>query len=360
MDSSDAVPDLRLELPSPGGDGPPHVTLAPLKVMVDMFDEITDMMLTAAMAGEPLPKVIKIGIASVTITPEGMDAFVNLCKLLHSGEQDVEVHNFVNGRRAMAVEIVVLMDYFKLKDVYRNLKEINLFDYGASLMLYDENYFMTITRPKDDRPDFPDVYVNADTRLTAQVYHAGGNDPRVRVEFKNLIRPDSDRDYEEDEVVVIDISRSLFVNLAEHIRASALHVIRPAIRMGNPGKPLYRRMLDFVMRNSVLFMWAKTLDDIDDMLPDANEYTHMFVRSLLRPHQYPLLDIPPEPLPLPPLEPYACVTWVSFERESSEYGKPHVVLQFEQEAAQDLEEQDNGADNDDDNDDDNDNDLAMD
>lgn len=323
--------DLRLELPGSSQEAagqnvddaappPTTATSLPLKLMVDMFELVTNAVLSSSF--EP-PQSIAITIQSTQITLAGLEAFAKLCRSIHVLDR-AAVQRVAVRYRALTVQLVALMDFFQLKASYRHA--MNLMDYGMSLMLCSNDFFLRIMiqQALAATEGTDDMFVGPDTSISFDVYVDRGLYRSAIVKFQGLVAPDDDDDnisqyYRRDRSV--DMSTDVFFEFSQHLCTAVMDIIRFTVQANNPGKELYSRMIQFVVQNRRILFFTLNAKAFLDLLPGCNDYTRAFIERTLN---YPAILAPTSTRAIEGL--HARVADLVFEPESPDDGKP--LLKF--------------------------------
>lgn len=312
--------ELRLELLAQHGHDDERIAsvTVSLKMMIDMFELVTNAFLSS-IGAEP-PQSIAITIWSTPITSAGMDAFVALCRGVHTVDR-AAVQRVAVQHRALTVQLVALMDFFQLKAPY--MHALNLMDYGTTFMLCSNDFFLRIAIDGSD-----DIFVGPDTSIAFEVYVNNGlYDRNVIVKFQGLVAPDDDDDdvskyYRRDRS--LDMSSDVFYEFSQHLCTVAMDIVRFTVQANNPGKRLYSRMMQFVVQNRRILFFTLNAKVFLDLLPECNDYTRTFIERTLN---YPAILAPlvaPGTIDGSSTTLHARVSSLVFEPESSNDGKPLV------------------------------------
>ncbi len=309
-----------------------------LKMMVDMFELVTNTVLTSA--GAELSQSIAITIQSTPITPAGLEAFVALCKGVHEVDR-AAVQRVAVQHRALTVQLVALMDFFQLKTAYRHA--LNFLDFGTTFMLCSNDFFLRIAiEPVMGASDgSDDLFVGPDTSISFEVHVDSGLYRNVIVKFRGLVAPDDDDDdvskyYRRDRS--IDMSSDVFFEFSQHLCTVTMDIVRFTVQANNPGKKLYSRMMQFVVQNRRILFFTTNAKVFLDLIPEYNDYARMFIERTLN---YPAILAPTVAagnIESSNATLHARVSSVVFEPESPDDGKPLVKFFLEHQQVDEADE----------------------
>ena len=272
---------------------------ASLVMMADMFELVSEQVYDA-LGKKEVPEIVdELLVPLDNVTPAGLEVFHDMCQIAWKKNgccvnDAQELYDFAAGKRAFALEVATLVDFFRprhnLTDRWRDFK----MDCGLGMFLLHMDAIEESKRFRRGQ-DTDGAFVllelkkaNDDTtlvritpRLNFVVARGGFAESARRLV---VIQDRIDVAMEE---IVIDMSVDQCCAFASYVRESLLACLIDATKANNPGRHLFAQLMRFTCHNQEFLFGPKhTSDDIYTELintvPGINDYTRMALVAAFR------------------------------------------------------------------------------